>query len=175
MIGSNKMITVCAVVVICLSVTQSFIPILNPRVHSQKYGMSMDLSPSIYKEHVKYMEDVAKVVPPARFETLLQLLDMSEETVVSPSVKAGLNPFLIPLSRDKFGSMLCYIRWPTMKDGMDLQLVRTTDVGIFLVAMGTDQYCHRLAVEQDFNSLPTAPKAVELLNTVGQMYTSGAS
>ena len=121
------------------------------------------------------MESVAKTVPPRRLETLLQLLEMSEdETIVGPSARENLNPFLIPLSKSKKdGSMLCYIRWPTQKDSMDLQLVRTTEVGIYLVAMGTDQYCHRLAVEQEFFSQPSAPKAIELLNAVGQMYTPG--
>jgi hypothetical protein len=46
-------------------------------------------------------------------------------------------------------------------------------VGIYLVAMGTDQYCHRLVAEQDFMSLPTAPKAIELLNAAGQMHIEG--
>mmetsp|Transcript_22782 Transcript_22782/g.22011 ORF Transcript_22782/g.22011 Transcript_22782/m.22011 type:complete len:370 (+) Transcript_22782:93-1202(+) len=171
--GSNKTRTFLVVLLILLNFTHSFIPQLHTRVQSSKYAISMELLPGIFNEHVAYMKDVAKVEPPARFQTLLQLLDISEETVVSPSVKAGLNPFLIPLSRDKYGSMLCYMRWPTQKDGMDLQLVRTTEVGVYLVAMGTDQYCHRLAVEQDFMSLPTAPQAVALLNAVSQMYTSG--
>ena len=130
---------------------------------------------SVFKEHVSFMENVAKTVPPRRLEALLQLLEMSEdEAVVGPSSRENLNPFLIPLSKNKKdGSTLCYIRWPTQKDSMDLQLVRTTEVGIYLVAMGTDQYCHRLAVEQEFSSSPSAPKAIELLNAAGQMYTPG--
>lgn len=132
-------------------------------------------SATFFKEHVSFMVDVAKTVPPARLETLLQLLEMSsDETVVSPLVRDNLNPFLIPLSTNKNdGSTLCYIRWPTQKDSMDLQLVRTTEVGIYLVAMGTDQYCHRLAVEQEFYSKPSAPQAIKLLNAGGQTYTPG--
>lgn len=125
----------------------------------------------IFQEHYNYLKDVAKVDPPQKLELLLQLLEMTDgEEIVSPKVRKGMNPFLIPISRRKDdGSRLCYIRWPTQKETMDLQLVRTTDVGIYLVAMGTDQYCHRLAVEQDFFCLPTAAKALELLNASGQV------
>ena len=124
-----------------------------------------------FQEHLSYLQNVAKAEPPKKLELLLQLLSMTEdEEIVGPSAREGMNPFLIPLSRSKKdGSMLCYIRWPTQKESMDLQLVRTTDVGIYLVAMGTDQYCHRLAVEQDFFCLPTAAVAIELLNTSGQV------
>lgn len=130
---------------------------------------------TLYQEHVTFMENVAKTVPPRRLETLLQLLEMSpEEQIVSPTARVNMNPFLIPLSKNKKDeSTLCYIRWPTQKDSMDLQLVRTTEVGIYLVAMGTDQYCHRLAMEQDFYKKPTASKAIELLNAAGQMYVPG--
>jgi hypothetical protein len=86
-------------------------------------------SASILSEHISYMENIAKVTPPRRLETLLQLLEMSgDQTILSPNARKGLNPFLIPLSIRKDGSILCYIRWPTQKDGMDLQLVRTTEV-----------------------------------------------
>ena len=124
-----------------------------------------------FGQHSKYLQDVAKAAPPPKLELLLQLLELTDdEEIVSPTSREGMNPFLIPLSKSKTdGSLLCYIRWPTQKESMDLQLVRTTDVGIYLVAMGTDQYCHRLAVEQDFFCLPTAGKAIELLNASGQV------
>ena len=82
------------------------------------------------------------------------------------SARKGINPFLIPIAEnpdDK--SLLSYIRWPTQKgtaevfiynilsivstiENMDLQLVRASADGmITLVSLGTDQYCHRIAVE----------------------------
>ena len=159
-------------------VSRSFVrtPSTIPRVQRQAM-LSMATTEStatFFKEHVSFMEDVAKTAPPARLETLLQLLEMSsDETAVSPLARNNLNPFLIPLSKNKNdGSTLCYIRWPTQKDSMDLQLVRTTEVGIYLVAMSTDQYCHRLTVEQEFYSKPSAPQAIQLLNAGGQMYTT---
>jgi hypothetical protein len=122
-------------------------------------------------EHFNFIKDIARADPPRKLDLLLKLIELTgDEEVVSPSTRQGLNPFLIPISRRvKDGSYLCYIRWPTQKESMDLQLVRTTDVGVYLVAMGTDQYCHRLAVEQDFYCLPTAAKALELLNESGQV------
>lgn len=168
----------CAFFLASLSQTgHSFIHPINttPKLFGVSNLFMSSSSASIFKEHISFMENVAKTVPPRRLETLLQLLEMSaEENIVGPSSKENLNPFLIPLSKNKAdGSTLCYIRWPTQKDSMDLQLVRTTEVGIYLAAMGTDQYCHRLAVEQDFFCLPSAPSAVELLNAAGQMYTPG--
>ena len=142
--------------------------------NSHTLSMSSAIS-SVFVEHKAYLTNVAKAEPPRKLELLLQLLDMTvDEEIVSPSARDGLNPFLVPISRSKAdSSMLCYIRWPTQKESMDLQLVRTTDVGIYLVAMGTDQYCHRLAVEQDFYCLPTAVKAIELLNASGQVCRHG--
>ena len=134
--------------------------------------LSMSTSTSLtFQEHSTYIQNVAKAVSPSKLELLLQLLEITDdEEIVSPTAREGMNPFLIPLSKSKAnGNVLCYIRWPTQKESMDLQLVRTTDVGIYLVAMGTDQYCHRLAVEQDFFCLPTAGKAIELLNASGQV------
>ena len=88
---------------------------------------------------------------------MLEIIELQDsETLISPTDRKGLNPFLIPLARNKRdGSRLCYIRWPTQKDEMDLQLCRTTDVGVVLVALGTDQYAHRLACEMDFYCTPT--------------------
>lgn len=127
----------------------------------------------IVEEHVNFLRDVARTEPPKKLELLLQLLEMSDdEKIVAPSERKGMNPFLVPLSkRGTDDSTLCYMRWPTQKEGMDLQLVRTTNSGIYLVAMGTDQYCHRLAVEQDFFCLPSAGKALELLNASGQVHS----
>jgi len=55
---------------------------------------------------------------------------------------------------------------PTRRPG---QLCRTTDVGVVLEALGTTQYCHRVAVEKDFYCLPTAPQAIDILNRDGQV------
>ena len=154
-------------------VTKGFFPTNDFFCRSQnQIRLSLSASTSTtFVQHSMYLQNVAKAVPPPKLELLLQLLELTDdEEIVSPTSREGMNPFLIPLSKSKTdGGVLCYIRWPTQKESMDLQLVRTTDVGIYLVAMGTDQYCHRLAVEQDFFCLPTAGKAIELLNASGQV------
>ena len=124
-----------------------------------------------------YLKNVAVTTPPKRLATLLALLDMSGEELLPPTPRgADMNPFLIPLSRNtKDNTLTCYIRWPTQKDDMDLQLVRTTPVygGVSLLAMGTDQYCHRLVAEMDFYGQANCAKAISLLNGPGQLYQSG--
>ena len=125
-------------------------------------------------EYANFLTNVAMTNPPKRLATLLALLEMKGEEILVPSDRKSLNPFLVPLSRFKTDkSMLCYIRWPTQKEDMDLQLVRTTDVGITLVSMGTDQYCHRLVAEMDFYGEKESSKAIELLNAEGKLYNSG--
>jgi len=65
------------------------------------------------------------------------------------------------------------MRWPTQKPDMDLQIVKTTETGIKLLALGTDQLCKRLVVESDFYSKPNTDDAISLLNSNGIIYTKG--
>ena len=69
---------------------------------------------------------------PKRLDNLLKVITMDHhnEELVDPMDRKSLNPFLIPISRkkDNRDDMLCFIRWPTMKEDMDLQLVRNTEV-----------------------------------------------
>lgn len=80
-------------------------------------------------------------------------------------------PFLVPLCKLKNeNSTLCYIRWPTQKDSMDLQLVKTNPAGIELVSLGTDQYCKRIVAEMDFQASSEYTEAVSLLKASGLEY-----
>jgi hypothetical protein len=125
--------------------------------------------------HKNFIESIAKTKAPERLETLLQLLSLSGEEIVDPSErnKRNLNPFLIPLSKDKDGSLTCYIRWPTQKDTMDLQVVRTNEAGVVLRSLSTDQLARRLVAELDFLSLPNSKEAHEILTKSGLQYTLG--
>ena len=138
----------------------------------------MYMSVSTHSQLSSFVSDVAKAAPPKRLAALLELINMGKEyTTVDPSKeRRGLIPFLIPFAKsNKDGSFLCYIRWPTQKEDMDLQIVKTTEVGISLVSMGTDQYCHRLVAELDFYSSPNAPLAIDILNKSGAQSSSGSS
>jgi hypothetical protein len=149
----------------------------------RNFGVRLDASRTALKAHAvdavrtttrEYLEKTAKISVPKRMDTLLDILDMRGEEILMPTERSGLNPFLIPLSRNKAdNSLTCYIRWPTQKEEMDLQLVKTTDVGISLLAMTTDNYCHRLAMEMDFYADTNAIKAIDMLNKDGQLYTPG--
>jgi hypothetical protein len=139
--------------------------------------MSVSDLASRVNEYSVFLKDVACTAAPTRLATLLTLLDMQGEEVLSPKTvdRKSLNPFLIPLSRNpSTGTMTCYIRWPTQKEDMDLQLVKTTEVGIALLAMGTDQYCHRIVAEMDFYGRENTAKAISMLNGPGPaLYNSG--
>ena len=156
-----------------LSCSECFLGVSSLRSRSFSKSVSMgDLEDGT--THKGYLESVAKISAPKQLPLLLELLQESEEeTIVSPSNREDLNPFLIPLSQNKDGTILCYIRWPTQKEDMDLQLVRTSDVGIILESMSTDQYCHRKVAEADFYSTPKANSLMEKLNKDGQVYTAG--
>lgn len=107
-------------------------------------------------------------------DSLLRLLELEGNEIVDPQTfRRNKNPFFIPLAKSKDNSLIGYIRWPTQKDDMDLQIVRTNEVGLQLLALGTTQMCHRIAVEQDFYSTPTAKEAVEIINKEKKMYESG--
>jgi len=124
-------------------------------------------------EHATYLRDVALIEPPLRLDTLLALLKMRGEEIIPPRQRESLNPFLIPLSKAEDGSMHCYIRWPTQKPDVDIQIVKTTESGVKLVALSTDHLCKRIAVEMDFYTKPESEEAIKMVNKDGDMYQSG--
>lgn len=136
----------------------------------------------IYDKHVSFLSGPAKVDPiPQRFRTLLQILelkcknskeeDFSNIVPCPTAARKGINPFLVPIAENVVTKeLLSFIRWPTQKANMDLQIVRASADGMLtLVSLGTDQYCHRLAVEMDFFGHPEAGAAIALLNSVGEV------
>jgi len=127
-----------------------------------------------FNEYDDFIKNTAAIDVPKRLNTLLALLEFKGETILSPKDRKGMIPFLIPLSRKEGDdSTLCYIRWPTQKKDMDLQLVRTTATGVRLVAMGSTSFCRRLVAEMDFYSNPNTEKAIEIVNKEGALYEQG--
>lgn len=125
-------------------------------------------------DHKTYIENVAFIEPPAKLDILISLLKLNGNEIVSPRERSSLNPFLIPISKDpKDNSLLCYIRWPTQKETMDLQIVRTTETGIKLVSSSTDALIKRIAAESDFFSSPNSNEILKVANSAGNVYTSG--
>lgn len=125
-------------------------------------------------EHANFIKDIAFKEPPAKLDLLLTILQENGEELVSPRKRGSLNPFLIPLTRNKEdSSLLCYIRWPTQKESMDLQLVRTTEAGVRLVSLSTDNMIKRIAAEMDFYAHPKATNLIELINKDDQVYKPG--
>jgi hypothetical protein len=127
-----------------------------------------------FAEYSEYIKSTAAIDVPKRLNSLLNLLEFKGEQILSPKDRKGMIPFLIPISKKPGDdSTLCYIRWPTQKADMDLQLVRTTPTGVRLVAMGSTSFCRRLVAEMDFYSVPSSEKAMDILNSEGPLYERG--
>ena len=122
-----------------------------------------------------FVTSKAKTTVPTNLKTLLELLQLKGETLVDPiKSRKGMNPFLIPLSKNPTdNSFTCYLRWPTQKETSPLQIVKTEEAGLTLLSLDTDKLCHRYAVEFDFINNSNAAKAVELINKAGIPYTTG--
>jgi hypothetical protein len=116
--------------------------------------------------HSNFLSNVAQFTPPKDLKVLFQLLKLTGVDIVEPTNRINVNPFLVPIAMEKDGeNKLCYLRWPTQRDTMELQLVRTTKVGVELVALNTAHYCQRLVTELEFYSDPAFQSAHELLKS----------
>lgn len=117
--------------------------------------------------HSDFLSKVAQFTPPKEINALFQLLKLTGSKFVEPTNRKNVNPFLVPITLDKNGEKLCYLRWPTQRDTMELQLVRTTKVGVELVALNTVHYCQRLVTELEFYSDPSVKSAINILQANG--------
>lgn len=167
----------CALLLIAISLNNVLCFLLSPKckLHGHRQGRSsVDMASEHSATYKTFLNEIAMTRAPERLDDLLELIELSGDEITGPTAgRVDLNPFLIPLAKSpKDGSLTCYIRWPTQKEDFDLQLVRTTDVGVTLLATGTSQYCHRLAVENQFYSRPFSEKSIEIINRNGLIYKS---
>lgn len=147
-----------------------------PTVLNMADGGASTMELVLGKKHAEFISKYASIDVPKRLETLLKLTELlGEDEIIDPAeYRKGMNPFLIPLAKSKKdGSILAYIRWPTQKEDMDLQLVRTTETGLRLVAMASTSYCRRIVAEMDFYSRPNADEAIEIINKDSPLYEKG--
>ena len=135
----------------------------------------MTLDVKLGEDHSKFLKDIAKSETPKNMELLLRLMEISGEKILSPKDRKGMNPMLIPLTigEDEEKGKLCYMRWPTQREDMELQLVRTCNAGMVLESMSTDLMCRRIVAEMDFYGKESATDAVAMLNEAGFEYSSG--
>eukprot|EP01041_Mallomonas_annulata_P002746 gene2746-5411_t len=135
-------------------------------------GISSNCKINALCSHQEYLRAIACIDPPTGLDVLLQILKLNDEEIIPPNHRFDLNPFLIPLSKSKHdNNLLCYIRWPTQKPNMELQLVRTTQTGISLCALNTTQFCQRLTIEMDFKSHKNSNKTIELMMNNSSNYS----
>jgi hypothetical protein len=146
--------------------------IRNAKLNFRKYQRTSLSSTIESGAHYNFIVSTAKFDAPKQLSTLIELLKINGETIMDPNDRVGLNPFLIPISKGKNGT-LCYIRWPTQKEDMDLQIVRTNEVGVSLVSLNTDHFCRRIAIELDFKGNTNTTEAIKILNKDTMVYNIG--
>lgn len=109
-------------------------------------------------EHARFMNEVAcsSSWGPS-IDVLVRVLQAQGQSIVSPSDRWGLHPFLVPVSshRDKNNTLTCLLRWPEGHKGMELPIVsmQRGDLKMELLARSVNEYLHRaLAEEEVLNS-----------------------
>ncbi|GBG82176.1 hypothetical protein CBR_g34458 [Chara braunii] len=112
------------------------------------------------REHAMFIQDVAKITPPATLSVLLRVLQAKGEVPASPSDRKGILPLAIPLtSNPTTGDITALLRWPTPPEGLEMPLIRLrkgnqgeggAGVGCpILLAKTVDDFVHRCLVEED--------------------------
>jgi hypothetical protein len=138
----------------------------------RSFSVDQEVSSGVVRS---FLADVAKTKVPDHFESMVELMKLQGKKLVDPWKRKDMVPFVIPLHRlDDSSGMLGYMRWPTQKDTMDLQLIRTNEVGVSLVALTTEQYCKRLVAEMDFWGSPDTSEAVSILSKSKILYEIGS-
>ncbi|XP_039127825.1 protein IN CHLOROPLAST ATPASE BIOGENESIS, chloroplastic [Dioscorea cayenensis subsp. rotundata] len=126
-------------------------------------------------EHGSFIRDIAAAKPPEHLNYLLNVLQASGETIASPGAREGLFPLVIPLSINPSGALTSFLRWPTAPPGMEMPIVEVHQHGVWLLAKNTDQYIHRMLVEEDANvAKGSINKLCDATSDAGKkLYTKG--
>ncbi|WCJ31236.1 Protein IN CHLOROPLAST ATPASE BIOGENESIS chloroplastic [Euphorbia peplus] len=104
---------------------------------------------SSFPEHSNFITEVAAIQPPKHLPHLLRLLKTRGESIVSPGVKRGLIPLVVPLAKNSSGAIIGLLRWPTAPAGMEMPVVEVHKHGVSLLAKTVDQFIHRILVDED--------------------------
>ncbi|KAH7671950.1 hypothetical protein IHE45_09G021900 [Dioscorea alata] len=126
-------------------------------------------------EHASFIRDIAAAKPPEHLNYLLNVLQARGETIPSPGAREGLFPLVIPLSISPSGALTSFLRWPTAPPGMEMPIVEVHQHGVWLLAKDTDQYIHRILVEEDANvAKGSVSKLYDATSDAGKkLYTEG--
>ena len=134
-------------------------------------------SGELCKHLVDYMINDAKIAKTnkANVQRLLSLLQTSGSYTLlgldgrnefsKYKKDKNINPFIIPIAKStKNDRIIGYMRWPTQKEDMELQIVSTNQVGLCLESLNTIDYCYKMVIEMDNEQHPAAQEAVDLYN-----------
>ncbi|KAL7101404.1 hypothetical protein ACP275_08G051800 [Erythranthe tilingii] len=107
---------------------------------------------SSFPEHASFIKDVAATQPPEHLNHLLKMLQIKGDQIISPGAKQGLIPLVVPLSKNKSGSVTALLRWPTAPAGMEMPVVEVRKYGVWLLSKNVEQYINRILVEEDIKN-----------------------
>lgn len=147
----------------------------NHSLRSRLFSSSLSDSIGTSSKHVEYLKTIANAEPPKKLETFFELLQLTDYEIIEPTERKGLIPLVIPIAKKRMAEypVLCFMRWPTQKQGIDLQIAQTNAIGVQLIALNTENYCKRIVAELDFYGDANASKAIEIINKDGIVYTEG--
>lgn len=122
-------------------------------------------------EHARYLRDVANAKQPACLKGALHVLKKKGENVVAPRQRAGLHPFLIPLTRTSSGTTTGLLRWPTAPDTMEMPIARTVpnSLALHLVAPSASAFVARAHASADYAGNVEEAQAIRTISPEAEL------
>jgi len=129
--------------------------------------------------HMDFIQKVAanRVHPrQQQLELLARILQLRGHTVVDPSDRLALHPFMIPVTKDSTTGEVTGLLYDVNTDiSAAPALVRTSGKGLLLVSPTIDFAVKRLAFEEDFKQSPEAAEILRLASSNGLLIETGAA
>lgn len=135
------------------------------------------ITPTILRQYEVYLQDVAKMHPPSYLDGLLFVLNQnSNTTLIPPSKRTNLHPFLIPLCYNSESQTTTgLLRWPTPPDGMEAPVVqsRTGDLSVTMLSPSVKQHVTRTLATADFSGNSSLCAAIRKGSSLALAYQNG--
>ena len=125
--------------------------LLHARVPPRSAPQLSAVEPLTLGSHVRYLSEVALLMPPQALGAVAALLTSRGEELVEPGSDLAMHPLLVPLTRSpEDGEVTGLLRWPGASGGgSKLPLVRTDGIGLRWLAPGAEEFLHRELVLAD--------------------------
>lgn len=131
------------------------------------------------EEVERYLSKIAKAERPPYLDALVYAVTSnSKAEAMSPSARANLHPFLIPLAYDNESKRTTgLLRWPTPPEGMPLPVVTGTaeDPCLTLLSPSAKAYAERALAEADSIGNEERRDAIRAASSLAFAYQNGDS